>query len=140
MLQPSMLCKIGQSEARNSRAKWRNHSVFKMTPNVLKNLFSKKATRRYPRVVRTPFESARGALINDIEQCTFCSICALKCPSQCITVDKKAAIWRYDPFACVFCGICVDACTGKCLHQKREYRNPVGERETVLLIGKNRST
>ena len=109
--------------------------MFKMTPNVLKNLFSKKATRRYPREVRTPFESLRGALFNDIGKCIFCGICALKCPSQCITVDKKAAIWRYDPFACVFCGICVDACTGKCLHQKGEYRNPVVERETILLKG-----
>ena len=109
--------------------------MFKMTPNVLKNLISKRATRRYPRVARTPFESVRGALFNDIEKCTFCSVCALKCPSQCITVDKKAAIWRYDPFVCVFCGICVDACTGKCLHQKREYRNPLAERETILLKG-----
>ncbi len=109
--------------------------MFKMTPNVLKNLFSKKATRQYPRVVRTPFERVRGALFNDIEKCTFCSICVLKCPSQCITVDKEVAIWRYDPFACVFCGICVDACKEKCLYQKGVYRNPVAERETVLLIG-----
>jgi formate hydrogenlyase subunit 6/NADH:ubiquinone oxidoreductase subunit I len=109
--------------------------MFKMTPNVLKNLFSKKATRRYPRVVRTPFEGVRGALFNDIEKCAYCGICALKCPSQCITVDKKAAIWRYDPFVCVFCGICVDACAGKCLHQKSEFRNPVSERETILLKG-----
>lgn len=109
--------------------------MFKMTPNVLKNLFSPKATRLYPRVARTPFENLRGALINDIGQCTFCSICALKCPSQCITVDKKAASWRYDPFACVFCGICVEACTAKCLHQSREGRHPAAERETVLLIG-----
>ena len=109
--------------------------MFKMTPNVIKNLFFPKATRRYPRVVRTPFESMRGALFNDIENCTFCSVCALKCPSQCITVDKKSGIWKYDPFACVFCGICVDACTGKCLHQKGAYRHPVAERETIVLKG-----
>jgi ech hydrogenase subunit F len=106
-----------------------------MTPNVLKNLFSPKATRRYPRAARTPFENVRGALTNDVAKCTFCSICALKCPSQCIAVDKNAAIWRYDPFACVFCGICVDACTAKCLHQQGECRNPAAERETVRLKG-----
>ncbi len=109
--------------------------MFKMTPNVLKNLLSKKATRQYPRAVRAPFESARGALVNDIENCSFCSICALKCPSQCIAVDKKAASWRYDPFACVFCGLCVDFCSEKCLHQTREYRHPAAERETILLKG-----
>ena len=109
--------------------------MFKMTPNVLKNLFSPTSTRRYPRVVRPPFERVRGALFNDIQKCTFCSVCALKCPTQCITVDKKDATWRYDPFACVFCGICVDACTGKCLHQQQTYRNAVAARETILLKG-----
>src|SRR5210317_979394 len=41
-----------------------NGSMFKMTPNVLRNLFFPKATRRYPREVRPPFENARGALLN----------------------------------------------------------------------------
>jgi ech hydrogenase subunit F len=109
--------------------------MFKMTPNVLKNLFSKKATRRYPRVVRPAFENARGALFNDIAKCTFCGACAIKCPSQCITVDKKAAVWRYDPFACVFCGICVDICPPESLYQKSEYRIPVSGRETISLQG-----
>jgi len=109
--------------------------MFKMTRNVLKNLFSKKATRQYPRVARTPFERVRGALFNDIQKCTFCSVCALKCPSQCIKVDKKVGTWTYDPFACVYCGICVDICPAKSLYQKREYRNPVAERETILLKG-----
>jgi ech hydrogenase subunit F len=75
--------------------------MFKMTPNVLKNLSSHKATRRYPHEVRTPFENVRGELYNDIKNCTFCQVCAVKCPSQCITVDKKAATWTCDPFACV---------------------------------------
>ena len=109
--------------------------MFKMTRNVLKNLFSKKATRRYPRVARTPFERLRGALFNDIGKCTFCNVCALKCPSQCIKVDKKVGTWTYDPFTCVYCGICVDICPAKSLHQKREYRNPVAERETISLEG-----
>jgi formate hydrogenlyase subunit 6/NADH:ubiquinone oxidoreductase subunit I len=109
--------------------------MFKMTPNVLRNLFFPKATRRYPRQVRPLFENVRGALLNDIEKCTFCSACALKCPSLCITVDKKAATWGYDPFACVFCGICVDICPAKSLHQQSEYRLPLPGRETITLKG-----
>ena len=110
--------------------------MFKMTPQVLKNLFSRKATRPYPRVSRTPYARVRGALLNDIGNCSFCSLCALKCPSHCITVDKEPATWRYDPFACIFCGICVSACTEKCLHQACEYRDPVTVRESIALQGK----
>lgn len=109
--------------------------MFNMTPNVLKNLFSKKATRRYPRKIRPTFENVRGALFNDVAKCTFCGVCAIKCPSQCITVDKKAGMWIYDPFACVFCGICVDACPAKSLCQKNQYRLPLAGRETIALKG-----
>ena len=109
--------------------------MFKMTPNIIHNLFHPKATRRYPRVVRPAFENVRGALFNDIAKCTFCGTCEVKCPSQCITVDKKAGLWIYDPFACVFCGICADICPSESLHQQSEYRLPLAGRETIMLKG-----
>jgi len=109
--------------------------MFKMTPNVLRNLVTKKPTRLYPHEVRPPFENQRGELFNEIEKCTFCGVCAVKCPSQCIRVDKKAATWTCDPFACVFCGICVEACPAECLHQKPAYRGAVYERQSIFLQG-----
>lgn len=114
--------------------------MFKMTPNIIRNFVTKRATRRYPHEVRAPFEGARGELYNEIEKCTFCRICAVKCPSQCITVDKKTATWECNPFACVYCGICVDVCREKCLHQKCQYRPPVCEREIILMRGKTEKT
>jgi len=107
--------------------------MFKMTPNVMRNLFHKKATRRYPRQIRPTFENVRGALFNEIAKCTFCGACAIKCPSQCISVDKKAGLWIYDLFACVFCGICVDICPAESLHQQSEHRLPLPGRETIML-------
>lgn len=112
--------------------------MFKMTPNVLRNLLSHKATRRYPYETRTPFETVRGELCNDVNNCTFCGICSVKCPSQCITVDKKAATWTCDPFACVFCGICTEVCPARCLQQKKAYRFPVYNREVIHMQGKAR--
>jgi len=109
--------------------------VLEMTPTILKNFFTGRATRRYPYMVRTPFADARGELYNDIENCTFCSLCSIRCPSQCITIDRKTAHWSCDPFACVYCGICVDGCPANSLHQKREYRSVSSERETISLIG-----
>ncbi len=109
--------------------------MFKMTPNVLKNLITKKATRRYPKEVRTLFADARGQLVNDIEKCKFCKTCAVKCPSQCITVDRNSATWSCDPFVCVYCGVCVEACPENSLYQRPEYRSPVSEHNVILLKG-----
>ncbi len=109
--------------------------MFKMTPNILRNLVQKKSTRRYPYETRDLFEGARGELINNMETCTLCGVCAAKCPSQCIAVDKKAGLWTCDPFSCVYCAICVDACPPKSLSQKRAYRAPSLMAELISLKG-----
>jgi len=109
--------------------------MFKFTPAIMRNFIGKRATRRYPSVARPAFENARGEICNDIRICTFCGVCAAKCPSQCITVDKKAATWSCNPMACVYCGVCVEACPSGSLQQKRDYRRPVREKEMIFLKG-----
>ena len=109
-----------------------------MTPHILKNLFSKSATRLYPMERRDPFERARGELSISVEDCIFCGACARKCPSQCITVEKTAAKWILDPMACIGCGICVSACPKSCLQQVQVYRPPTATREVLVLQGEIR--
>src|SRR6185369_13467863 len=96
-----------------------------MLTTILKNLFTGHGTRLYPHVKREPFRDVKGELKIDIEKCVMCTVCQIKCPSRCITVDKKEKNWQLDPFACVYCGICVEACPVKCLHQELEYRAAV---------------
>jgi ech hydrogenase subunit F len=112
--------------------------MFKMTPNIMRNLAVRKPTRRYPAQVRPPFDHVRGELVNDIDACILCGTCAVKCPSQCIAVDKQAYTWTYDPFACVYCGVCVDTCPVKCLSQNTQYRRPTGQRQIITLQGRPR--
>jgi ech hydrogenase subunit F len=109
--------------------------MFRMTPNIIENLFSAKATRLYPVKVRPPFVGFRGELYNIIEECSFCTVCAVKCPSSCIKVDRKQATWEYDPFTCVYCGICVEACTARSLHLKDQYRAPVNQKALISMKG-----
>lgn len=106
-----------------------------MTPNVVKNFLSKKATRMYPFEVRDPFEGYRGELINDIDNCIFCGMCSKKCPSQCITVDRKAGTWECDPYACIYCSICVDHCPTNCLSMLNMHRKPAAAKEMYALQG-----
>lgn len=107
----------------------------KMIQTVLKNFSRKASTRLYPIEVREPFEESRGELVNKIEDCIFCKSCQIKCPSQCIEVDKTTATWNYDPFACVYCGLCVAACPTNCLSQEKKYRAPVRDRLFISLKG-----
>ena len=105
--------------------------MFQMTPNILRNLVGRKATRRYPAEQRAPFKGSRGELVNDPEKCTLCGVCALKCPSQCISVDKDTGTWHWDPFACLFCGVCVEACQAQSLGQTVHYHKPVKAHQTI---------
>lgn len=107
--------------------------MFKMMPNILRNIFGPKATRRYPHEIREPFENARGQIVGDGLKCTCCGICAAKCPSRCISVDKKTATWTYDPYACVYCGVCVESCPSGGVAQRREYRPPTETKDLVVL-------
>lgn len=110
-----------------------------MTLNVLTNLLRGSSTRPYPARARTPFERYRGDLVNEIGKCIFCMTCQRKCPSQCITVDNKQALWTWEAMSCVFCGVCVEACPTQCLSQKNVYRPPTVERESLTLQGEIRN-
>lgn len=107
----------------------------RMLPSLLRNFLARPATRRYPAVVREPFAHARGELANDPEVCIYCGICARKCPSQCLHVDKDAALWEWDPFACVYCGVCAEACPTGSLTQRNVRRSVTGRREKVTVRG-----
>jgi len=96
-----------------------------MLSTILKNFFTGYSTRLYPFKTREPFADVKGTLKIDIEKCTFCTVCQIKCPSQCIQVDRKEKGWQCDPFSCVYCGICVDACPTDALHQENVYRDAV---------------
>ena len=96
-----------------------------MTKNVLRNLFTKSATRLYPFVKREIFDEVRGALGIEIEKCILCKACELRCPTRCIKVDPKEGVWSFDPMACVACGVCVSVCPKKCLFFDKEYRKPL---------------
>lgn len=98
------------------------------TPSILRNFTHKKATRLFPASKRAPFAKARGVIAINVDECIFCSKCAVKCPSSCIAVDKKNGRWELDPMACVYCGICVSVCPTNCLSQEKPGHNPAAEK------------
>jgi ech hydrogenase subunit F len=82
---------------------------------ALKNLFSRPATRLYPKVVRPPFAGNRGHIEIDFSACILCGMCARRCPAHAIAVDRAKGEWKIDRLSCVICGSCVAVCPKKCL-------------------------
>jgi formate hydrogenlyase subunit 6/NADH:ubiquinone oxidoreductase subunit I/glycine cleavage system H lipoate-binding protein len=91
---------------------------------TIKNLFTAPATRAYPFEKREPFPRARGHLEIAIDSCSFCGLCAKKCPARAIEVDRANKQWTLLGFQCIICEACVDVCPKKALEVQNVYRAP----------------
>ncbi len=85
-----------------------------MVPNVMRNLFTKPATRPYPFQEPKNFPGTRGEVVFYEDKCCYCGMCARGCPANAITMRgsrKHGDITLgYNPFACIYCGKCVEMC------------------------------
>ncbi|MCS7060734.1 MAG: 4Fe-4S dicluster domain-containing protein [Anaerolineae bacterium] len=96
-----------------------------MLGDLLRSLFRRPVTERYPFVKRAPPERLRGALRYDPANCSGCMLCMKDCPAnalELITIDRKAKkfVMRYHADRCTFCAQCVASCRFKCLNMSNE--------------------
>ena len=95
-----------------------------MTRLALKWVFRKPATSRYPFVPRKPLGGSRGALEFSADTCIHCTICAKKCPTGAILVDREQKKWAIDRLRCINCACCVEACPKKSLVLSEDHMGP----------------
>ena len=105
-------------------------SLINFNKTVIKNLFSKPATRKYPFEPKVYPERTRGHVVNDMDVCVLCGLCSIKCPTRAITVDKTAKTWSIRPMSCIQCRCCVDNCPKKCLSMDTKFTEPGSEKIT----------
>ena len=105
-----------------------NIRFFPFIPTILKNLFSKPATKGYPFEPAVFPDRMRGHVSIEIEKCITCGICARSCPPGALQVDRAAGTWTINRFDCVQCGSCVNVCPKKCLQIVPGYTEPQSEK------------
>ena len=101
---------------------------FKLGRMTLKSLFSKPATKEYPREKPRFFEQTKGRVHIEPDVCKYCGLCVNGCPTQALEVDRKALTWSIDRFRCIQCRSCIEACHEGALSMLNHYTDPAQER------------
>ena len=90
-------------------------AYFTMTSLALKWALSRPVTSRYPFEPRRALPGSRGTLVFAKDTCVYCTVCAKKCPTGALAVNRAQKKWTIDRLLCITCGYCVEACPKKSL-------------------------
>jgi ech hydrogenase subunit F len=90
-------------------------AYFEMSRLALRWALRKPVTTRYPFEPRRVIPGSRGQLVFTKENCVYCTVCAKKCPTGALTVNRAQKKWAIDRLLCITCGYCVEACPKKSL-------------------------
>lgn len=99
-------------------------NIMDFASQAIKNLFSKPATTAYPFKPKEYPERSRGHIEINIDDCIMCGLCARKCMSGAITVDRNTKTWTIERMGCVQCASCAQACPKHCLTMVSGYTEP----------------
>jgi formate hydrogenlyase subunit 6/NADH:ubiquinone oxidoreductase subunit I len=97
---------------------------FSMSLLALKWALKKPVTRGYPFAPRREISGSRGSLVFSKETCVYCTVCAKKCPTGALLVNRSLKRWTIDRLMCITCGHCVEACPKNSLALVTDHAKP----------------
>lgn len=126
-------------------------SMFKGLFIVLKHMFKKPITIRYPEEKRKLPPRSRGRHYltkweDGKERCVGCEMCSIVCPSQAIYVkpaqndpehphshgERYASDYQINMLRCIFCGLCEEACPTGAIILGNDYELSAYNREDLI--------
>lgn len=99
-------------------------AYFTLSKLALKWALKKPATRKYPFAPRRVLPKSRGQLVFIKDKCVYCNVCAKKCPTKALTVNRAAKKWGIERLQCISCGYCVEVCPKDCLELNTDHGKP----------------
>jgi len=99
-------------------------AYLEMTKLALKWALSKPATTQYPFEPRRVIPQSRGRLAFTKANCVYCTVCAKKCPTAALVVNRARKKWGIDRLRCISCGYCVEACPKQALQLSTDHESP----------------
>ena len=102
---------------------------FEMSKLALKWALKKPPTSRYPFEPRKVIAGSRGRLVFTKDNCVYCNVCAKKCPTGALVVDRKEKKWVIDRLRCITCGYCVEVCPKDSLNMTEDHGKPFVNKE-----------
>jgi|SRR5690348_16623246 len=93
---------------------------------------SKPVTTRYPFEPRQVIAGSRGLLGFIKEKCVYCGVCARKCPTGALVVNRNHKRWGIDRLKCISCGYCVEICPKDALSLTTAHGIPVVTKDREL--------
>ena len=67
---------------------------------------------------------SRGQLVFTRDNCVYCTVCAKKCPTGALVVNRAQKRWAIDRLLCITCGYCVEVCPKKSLALHADHNGP----------------
>ena len=106
-----------------------------MVKELLKHIFRKPVTLKYPFEKRRPTEGMRGRPIWDMERCVGCERCFRDCPSGAIQMTGKGSEAEFKHYLdrCIFCGRCEDVCPVNAITMTEDYELASDNRAEMII-------
>lgn len=102
---------------------------------VIKNLFKKPFTKRFPKEKLFVDKNVRGKLHYNQETCVKCKMCVKVCPANALWFNEEKNRVEGDRGICIYCGDCQRVCptNPKSIYFTNEVQNAVYDRKELRL-------